>query len=214
MFIKATHWVLGSLCFLLLGWAMQVDAQPVPAASHQYRAELTRAAHTQWGLQAPIAALAAQVHQESGWQPHAVSRVGAQGMAQFMPATATWWCNLNSLAPADCQPTNPTWALRAMVGFDKWLYDLAPGHYSAHDRMWVALRAYNGGLGHWRAEASAFTAFTSLKHPTRPQVDAACGLARRHATHCPENLQYPARILGVLQPRYAAWGPSVTEGQN
>ncbi len=46
-------------------------AQPIPAAAHKYRAELTRAAHAQWGLDAPIAALAAQVHQESGWQLHA-----------------------------------------------------------------------------------------------------------------------------------------------
>ena len=38
-------------------------AQPIPAAAHKYRAELTRAAHAQWGLDAPIAALAAQVHQ-------------------------------------------------------------------------------------------------------------------------------------------------------
>lgn len=181
-------------------------AQPIPAAAHKYRAELTRAAHTHWGLDAPIAALAAQVHQESGWNPSAVSRVGAQGMAQFMPATATWWCQLNKLAPADCQPTNPTWALRALVGYDKHLFDRTPPRMSDFDRLWVALRAYNGGLGHWLAEAKA----TGSPQPTRHQVDVACGKAKRHPTHCAENLQYPARILGTLQPRYASWGRSIT----
>jgi Transglycosylase SLT domain len=174
----------------------------VPPAAHQYRAELTRAAHTQWGLDAPIPAFAAQIHQESGWRADAVSRVGAQGMAQFMPATASWWCSLNRLSAADCQPSNPTWALRSMVGFNRYLYDRTPKRYSERDRLWVALRGYNGGLGHWSAEAAS----TGLAQPTLAQVDAACGQARRHRTHCPENLGYPQRILNVLQPRYSGWG--------
>ena len=210
MVIKTTHWFLGALVCLVLGWTMRADAQPVPAAAYKYRAELTRAAHTQWGLDAPIAALAAQVHQESGWRADAVSRVGAQGMAQFMPATATWWCKLNDLTPEQCQPRNPTWALRAMVGYDKHLFDRTPPGMSDFDRLWVALRAYNGGLGHWQAEAKA----SGVPQPSREQVDAACGKARRHISHCPENLQYPARILGVLQPRYAGWGRVITpQGQ-
>lgn len=183
--------------------ALNVHAQQVPANAVRYRAELVRAAHAHWGLDAPVAALAAQVHQESGWNPQAVSRVGASGMAQFMPATATWWCALNNMAAADCQPQNPTWALAALVGYDKWLYDRSPERYAAHDRLWVALRAYNGGLGHWQAE-SRLAANTS-----RLAVDAACGRARRSPTHCPENLGYPQRILLQLQPLYRSWGISV-----
>lgn len=184
------------------GFFHPVHAQ-VPAKAASYRAELTRAAHSQWGLDAPIAALAAQVHQESGWNPAALSRVGASGMAQFMPATATWWCQLNRLAPAQCQPTNATWALRSLVGYDKYLWDRVPARFDAHDRMWVTLRGYNGGLGHWQAEARYATG------STRREIDAACGRARRHVSHCAENLGYPQRILVLLQPRYAAWGPSV-----
>jgi hypothetical protein len=184
------------------GFFHPVHAQ-VPAKAASYRAELTRAAHSQWGLDAPIAALAAQVHQESGWRPDAVSRVGASGMAQFMPATATWWCQLNRLTPAQCQPTNATWALRSLAGYDKYLWDRVPERFNAHDRMWVTLRGYNGGLGHWQAEAR-YAADNS-----RRAIDAACGRARRHASHCAENLGYPQRILVLLQPRYAAWGASV-----
>lgn len=189
------------------GYFKPASAQPIPAAAYKYRAELTRAAHTQWGLNAPIAALAAQVHQESGWNPSAVSHVGAEGMAQFMPGTTTWWCDLNGLDRSQCQPRNPVWALRALVGYDKHLFDRTPPRMSNFDRLWVALRAYNGGLGHWLAEAKS----TGLPNPTRQQVDAACGKARRAATHCPENLQYPARILGVLQLRYAGWGRVIAQ---
>lgn len=189
---------------LLMLFAPYARAQ-VPPEAQRYRAELVRAAHAQWGLQAPIAALAAQVHQESSWKPEAVSAVGARGLAQFMPATATWWCAQEGVAPKACQPHNPTWALRALVGYDKWLYDRTPARYGARERMWVALRGYNGGLGHWQAEAAA----TGLARPTTAEVDAACGRARRHVSHCRENLGYPARILNTLQARYATWGPAL-----
>ncbi len=177
----------------------------IPRAAVRYRSDLVRLARAEWGLNAPIAAFAAQVHQESAWNPQAVSRVGARGLGQFMPATATWWCELNKLSPADCQPHNPTWALRSLVGYDKYLFDRTPTRYSDYDRMWVALRGYNGGLGHWQAEARA----TGAREPSREQVDAACGKARRAQLHCKENLGYPRRILRELQPRYAAWGPGL-----
>lgn len=193
---------LGLLLVAFLALCQVAHAQ-VPPVAARYRAELVRAAHSQWGLDAPIAALAAQVHQESGWNPQAVSRVGAKGMAQFMPATAAWWCTSQGIANADCQPANPTWALRALVGYDKWLWDRVPERFNAFDRLWVALRAYNGGLGHWQKEAALASG------NSREAIDAACGRARRSVQHCPENLGYPQRILVKLQPRYADWGPGV-----
>ncbi|QPF74223.1 transglycosylase SLT domain-containing protein [Roseateles sp. DAIF2] len=189
---------------LTIDAAHAADPVAAPAAAAPYRAMLVRAAHSQWGLDAPIATLAAQVHQESGWRPTAVSRVGARGLGQFMPSTASWWCELNGLSPDDCQPENPTWALRALVGYDRWLYERTPQRYAGRDRMWVTLRAYNGGLGHWQAEAR--TAPGGLQQASRQAVDAACGRARRHVSHCTENLGYPHRILVELQPRYASWG--------
>lgn len=206
------------LCLVVAAWALlgalmlwpgSAKAQDMPpAAAAPWRGELLRAAHSQWGLDAPVAVFAAQVHQESGWQPQAVSRVGAQGMAQFMPATARWWCQLQGLQPVDCQPSNPTWALRALVGYDRWLWqrlasaDVPPDGAAA--RMWATLRSYNGGLGHWQAEARLAAS------PDRLDVDQACGRARRAALHCPENLGYPQRIMVTLQPRYIAWGPTLT----
>src|SRR5690606_29637892 len=77
-----------------LSYCSTAHAQ-VPAAAQQHRTLLVRAANATWGLGAPVAVFAAQVHQVSAWKPEAVSRVGARGLAQFMPATAAWWCELN-----------------------------------------------------------------------------------------------------------------------
>ncbi len=182
----------------------RAQAPQVPQAAQQHRALLVRTAHAAWGLDAPVAVFAAQVHQESAWRPDAVSRVGAQGLAQFMPATSRWIAAVDPALAAQ-QPFNPAWALRALVTYDRWLYDRAPARYTPRERMHVALRAYNGGLGHWQAEAAA----TGAARPTLAQVDAACGKARRAAVHCAENLGYPHRILVLIQPRYAAWGPGL-----
>ena len=202
--LLALRWLVLAVILTLGGFFTSVHAQ-VPASAQQYKRTLVRVAHSEWGLGAPVAVFAAQIHQESGWRHVAVSHVGAQGLAQFMPGTAQWWCDRTGTAAADCQPTNPTWAMRSLVGYDKWLYDRAPAHYTPRDRMWVALRAYNGGLGHWQREAAS----TGLARPSRAQVDAACGKARRAAVHCKENLGYPHRILVVIQPRYLQWGPGL-----
>jgi soluble lytic murein transglycosylase-like protein len=192
------------LCALGVAIATAPAHAQVPPAAQQYRPLLLRTAHAVWGLHAPVAVFAAQVHQESAWRRDAVSHVGAQGLAQFMPGTTDWIGGIDP-ALAARQPYNPGWALRALVTYDRWLYDRAPTHYAPRDRMWVALRAYNGGLGHWQKEAAA----TGAARPTRAQVDAACGQARRAAVHCRENLGYPQRILIVIQPRYLLWGPGL-----
>lgn len=183
-------------------------APALPLGAVRWRGELTRAAYTAWGLDAPVAIFAAQVEQESGWRPWAVSRVGAVGLGQFMPPTASWWCRIHRMTAQQCQPRNPVWSLRALVGYDRWLWDQIgriPGasDMDPYSRMWATLRSYNGGLGHWRAEARAAGSLDRLA------VDAACGRAKRHRSHCRENLGYPQRIMVKLQPRYASWGATV-----
>ncbi|MDI1279279.1 transglycosylase SLT domain-containing protein [Methylobacter sp.] len=178
-------------------------AEPIlPRAAVKYRADLTRIAHADWGMGAPIAAFAAQIHQESEWNPLAVSRVGATGMTQFMPDTAKWWCAKTGTSASDCQPSNPVWAMRALVGYDRWLFQRVSGT-SDFDRLWAALRAYNGGLGHWQQEAKVAGSIR------REDVDFVCGSAKRSRQFCPENLGYPRRILNLLQPLYLGWGLGV-----
>ncbi len=192
-----------AVCAMSLS-ATAADAPPAPGyRAEAYRAELTRIAHSTWGLDAPVAVFAAQIHQESSWQPAALSKVGARGMAQFMPATATWWCQLARLAPVDCQPNNPTWAMRSLVGYDLWLLQRVNGQ-SEYDRVWASLRSYNGGLGHWQNEAKVARPLAD-----RASIDRACGRASRAVVHCAENLGYPDRILNRLQRQYSGWGRMV-----
>lgn len=194
--------IISVLIFAAFYGANAQAAEALPANAVKYRTILTREAHAVWGLDAPVPVFAAQIQQESAWQTDALSHVGAQGMAQFMPATAKWWCEINKLSLLDCQPNNPQWAMRALVGYDKWLYGRVWGN-SEYDRLYAALRGYNGGLGHWMREAAI------AQSRNRLLIDAACGKARRHISHCKENLSYPKRILNVYQPRYFGWGRAV-----
>lgn len=185
--------------------AAAVDpADTAPPISRKYRAELTRNARVVWGLDAPIAMFAGQVHQESSWNPDARSPY-ASGLAQFTPATADWIDDVyTDLAPA--QPLNPSWALRALVRYDKHLFDRVSGA-SECDRHAFMLASYNGGPG-WvtRDQAKAAT----LGIDAMRYWDAVERVnAGRNAAAFAENRGYPKRIIRTLQPQYAAWGRMV-----
>lgn len=192
-----------SLMLITLFVGMAQAAEQPSRAALKHKHELIRISREVWGLDAPVALFAAQIHQESLWNTQALSRAGAQGMAQFMPGTATWWCKINNLSAADCQPNNPAWAMRAMVGYDLFLYKRVLYGPTGYDHFWATLRSYNGGLGHWLREASL------AKVKTREEIDAQCGKARRHISHCKENLGYPKKIMNVWQPIYLGWGRGV-----
>ncbi|MDP2808662.1 MAG: transglycosylase SLT domain-containing protein [Rhodocyclaceae bacterium] len=177
-------------------------AQVPPRAAIKYRADLIRSARLAFGLDAPVAALAGQVHQESAWRPDARSPY-AHGLAQFTPATAEWIAGQDA-ALVTPDTGNPVWALRALARYDRWLYDRATPSSDACDRWWATLRGYNGGLGHWLKEARLAAPATD-----RGALDAQCGRASRAAVHCRENLAYPRLILLKWQPLYASWGPGV-----
>lgn len=201
--VSAGAWLLMVAITAFMAWCGPAQAQQVPAQAARYRAELTRAAHAAWGLGAPLATFAAQVHQESGWNAAAVSHVGAQGMAQFMPATADWWCQVNKLAPADCRPTNPVWALRAMVGYDTWLRDRLRAADGCQ-RMAMVLSAYNGGLG-WVNRDKTLASSKGLD-PLRWFDHVETVNAGRAVAAFSENRGYPRRILQRLEPMYLAAG--------
>lgn len=74
----------------------------------------------------------AQIQQESGFNPNAVSPAGAQGIAQFMPSTA---------AALGINPNNPIQALNAAAQMDARNLRAYGGDWSK------ALAAYNAGGG-------------------------------------------------------------------
>lgn len=182
----------------------------IPRAAEPHKATLTRAARVYWGLNAPVSVFAAQVHTESWWRNNTVSHVGAQGLAQFMPATAKW---LPSVAPetGKPEPFNPGWSLRALCAYDKWLWDRTDG-VNDYERMAFALSAYNGGQG-WVNRDKRLARRRGLD-PARWFGAVETVNAGRSAAAWKENRQYPRRILRERQHAYigAGWGPGMEEG--
>lgn len=171
----------------------------VPREAHEYKRDIIREGRSVWGLSAPTATFAGQIHQESAWNPNAVSRVGATGLAQFMPSTATWISGAYSEKLGVNQPLNPQWAIRALVTYDKHLFDRVQAS-STCERMAFALSAYNGGLGrvYQRKQIS----------PTPGRCfNATCDINPGIADYNQrENREYPRKILFRHEPLYAAAG--------
>lgn len=195
------------LTICLIFWAtlyhVALAAPAIPQQAHKYRALLTREARAQWGMDAPVATFAAQIHQESAWREDAVSKAGAQGLAQFMPSTAKW---MPQVAPETGEPLpfSPSWAIRAMVTYDRWLFRRI-GAWTDCDRWAFTLSAYNGGLG-WVQRDKAVTRAKGMDPNTYTHV--AMHNAGRSAANFKENRGYPTRILGPLTNLYraAGWG--------
>lgn len=179
-------------------------AQQVPRAALQYQRAMIGNARLVWGLNAPVAVLAGQVHAESGWRPEARSAF-ASGLAQFTPGTAA---DISRKYPelAGNAPLEPSWALRALARYDFDLYQLEPRAATECDRWGFTLSAYNGGHG-WvvRQKAAAIAGQSDARrwfgHVERYRVRAVWA----HT----ENVGYPRRILLTLQPTYRGWGRGV-----
>ncbi|MBN3132660.1 transglycosylase SLT domain-containing protein [Pectobacterium brasiliense] len=193
----ATAWLLWCGGFFSQAHA----AQPL-AAAQQYRSDLIRNARLDWGLNAPVADFAAQLHQESGWNPRAVSPVGAQGLAQFMPATSAWISDIMPELKAN-QPFNPAWSIRALTRYDRWIWQRVTAADDCQ-RMAMTLSGYNGGLG-WVQRDQKLAAQHGLNRQ-RWFGHVATVNAGRSAANWHENRHYPQRILQELAPRYLTWG--------
>ncbi len=178
----------------------------VAPASALYRHRVEQAAARAWGVHGSPARLAAQLHQESGFRADARSPVGAQGIAQFMPKTATWIATVFPKDLAAFDPWNAQQAILAAALYDRWLLDrvavYAGGTMSECSRWAFTFRAYNGGekaLNRERSLAYAAGADSNDWHQVA-KFRARADWAHR------ENIGYPRRILLVLEPAYIAAG--------
>ena len=88
--------------------------------------------------------LAAQCYQESGFDAHATSWAGAQGLMQLMPATAARF----GLTPTTV--FEPEGNIRAAVSYLHHLELLFADIDHPQERLCFVLAAYNGGDGHVR----------------------------------------------------------------
>jgi soluble lytic murein transglycosylase-like protein len=121
------------------GSAESRPAAPAPPVVPEEYREAIRAAAQVAGL--PETLLAAQLQAESAWDPAAVSQVGAQGLAQFMPATWELYGNGGD-------PFNPFEAIAAQGRYLKALKtQVASVSTDADELVRHTLAAYNAGPG-------------------------------------------------------------------
>jgi soluble lytic murein transglycosylase-like protein len=178
----------------------------IPPAAYGHQHLQRQQAEAVWGLNAPVATLAAQVHQESGWNCNAKSVVGALGCTQFMPATAADMAKRYPAELGPMQPLNPRWSFRAQARYMRALHAGRGAHGAANScqQMAFALAAYNGGEG-WVIRDRALAEKKGL--PADVYFDAAQTVnAGRAAAAKKENAAYPDRIVFGLEPRYVAAG--------
>ena len=93
--------------------------------------QIINSCSTEFGVDRSL--VKAVIHAESGYNPNAVSRKGAAGLMQLMPATAQNLKVANSFNPAD--------NIRGGVRYLRFLLDTFKGDVT------LALAAYNAGIG-------------------------------------------------------------------
>lgn len=106
----------------------------------QYRA-LFYAAQVNTGIDWRV--LAALAYQESQWEPRATSPTGVRGMMMLTAETADTLGISNRLDAAQ--------SVAAGAQYVSELRDALPARIGEPDRLWLALAAYNVGMGHLNA---------------------------------------------------------------
>jgi soluble lytic murein transglycosylase-like protein len=114
---------------IALALVVAAPTKPVP-----FRSDFEAVAGPRWLDRA------AQVRAESAFKITAVSQVGAQGLAQFMPRTWTWAISLGWVPPGS-SPFEPVAAITAQHAYMAWLEARVGGRWEP------ALGGYNAGLG-------------------------------------------------------------------
>lgn len=134
------YWLLGGLAALLVlgGGGIAVSNYIISERGKKYLPTI-QAAAARYGI--PWQLLAAQLEQESGYDPNAVSGAGAQGIAQFMPQTAA--------AYGLTDPFDPIASIQAQAHL---MSDL----YNQFGDWQTALAGYNWGAGNVANAMSAY----------------------------------------------------------
>lgn len=192
--------------FLLAAYTAEAaTATPaIPRAALKYRNDLIREAKSIYGVNAPIAMLAGQIHQESGWNPTAKSAYAA-GLTQFTPDTAVW---ISSMFKELGKPNvyDPQWAIRALVRYDNMLYKQNSVAANSCDQWAYALTGYNGGQG-WNYKDRKAAANKGLDPRYYWGVVENVNSGRR-ADFFKENRGYPLRIIKKHQYIYLPFDPT------
>ncbi|HEY7416499.1 MAG TPA: transglycosylase SLT domain-containing protein [Ktedonobacteraceae bacterium] len=123
--------------FRVLGYLRYTSSETLPRAKGGLPANLPSSVYISLAAQdaqqagIPVRLFVAQINQESGFNPNAVSPAGAEGIAQFMPDTAQG---------LGIDPWNPQQALQAAA-------HLMANYDHLYDDYAMALASYNAGSG-------------------------------------------------------------------
>lgn len=118
---------------------------------------------------------AAQVRQESGFNPSARSPVGARGIGQHMPANWPWYVKMGWI-PADSDPWDPRMGIRAQHRLMLWLEDRLKDDSKA-------LAGYNCGEGGVRRAVNRARSRGLVDSPERNLWEAYLPEETRHYIH-------------------------------
>ena len=171
-----------------------------PLESLKYKRDLIRYSRITWGMDAPIALFASQIHQESSWNHLAKSKY-AKGLSQFTPRTAKW---IRDVFPElkIGNIYNPIWSIRAMLLYDQWL-DKEISSTGQCDQWAMILSSYNGGLTWLNRDKSLTEA-----NGSNPKIwwDSVELYSSRDNWAMIENRNYSKKIIFEHQLIYKNWG--------
>ena len=187
-----------SAAFLAMSLLVSQFSPHDQTVNTKYKKFLIREVRFLWGLEEAVSTFAAQIRQESNWNPNARSPYAA-GLTQFTPDTAKWMRTLYpELAGGFFDERDVRldwkWSIRAMVRYDRYLY-VKLTQFAQISNLWtLTLRSYNGGIGWVKKE------LRNCK-----TMDFACCRRYRRKSACRENIGYPKAILEKWKPLYRAW---------
>ena len=118
-------------------WERERLSHHIETRLPQYQRQLQGVARA-YGI--PWTLLAAQAYQESRWDPHAVSPTGVRGIMMLTRNTAASLGIHNRL--------DPNQSIEGGARYFRMLEKQLPRHIRKPDRIWIALAAYNVGMGH------------------------------------------------------------------
>lgn len=191
------------LAILLLLLLPAIAVAQVPPAAWQYRNEMLHSAWRIHGPGAPVATLAAQIHQESSWDCSQVSWANARGCAQFTDPTAEGMARNH---PDECAPVNQHdfgWAARCRDLLMRSIkVPVMAGGLGECDLWAFKFRGYSGGPGNTTKDRRVAAAAGA--DPDDWQAVQPFNFGRRPSAY-KENTEYPVRIFR-LEKRYLSWG--------
>ncbi len=133
-FTTTTGYALAPVKPGLSSWAVHRFEHHIETRLPQYRWQFEEAAQV-YGI--PWTLLAAQAYQESRWDRHAVSPTGVRGIMMLTRNTASSLGIQNRTDPG-----------KSIEGGARYLANLKRRISAQPDRIWIALAAYNVGMGH------------------------------------------------------------------